>query len=377
MELSVSERAWLWLSESLGTAISLIDRLVYSNGDVLNAFDTARSGRGLRLPSMPGYDELLASKQRTLYEKCSDGYLDTVLENYAKKGVRIVTRDSRGYPDLLREIYDPPTVLFVKGNLPERIDLPVAVIGSRKSSDYGRRMAQLFGRALAENGACVVSGMALGCDSEAAWGALEAPASSCPTVAVLGGGVDVVYPRTSYKLYNAILERGALISEMRPGSAPTRQSFPQRNRLISGMSKGVLVVEAGEKSGTRITVDFALEQGREVFAVPAKLTDMTSAGSNALIKNGEAKPVFGVDDILSEFGTFTAKADIRVKQKQRPELPPAQLKLYDLLLLGEKTRDELSDLTGRPVSEINILLTEMELSGIIRQLPNGEYALGS
>ena len=370
MELSTNERAWLWLSESLGGSVAQCDRLIYLNDSLENAFMTARSGKKLRLPERTPDRNAAA-----LYDKCSDGYIDLVLESLMKKGVRLVTRDSACYPELLREIYDPPILLYVKGRLPERLETPIAVIGSRKSSDYGRQMARLFGKALAESGACVVSGMALGCDSEAAWGALEADNASCPTVAVLGSGVDVVYPPTARRLYDAIAERGAVISEQKPGTSPSRSSFPQRNRIISGISKGVLVVEAGEKSGTRITVDFALDQGREVFAVPAKLTDMTSAGSNALIKNGEAKPVFGVDDILSEFGTFTSKADIQVKMRAKPKLPPDQLRLYDLLLLGEKDRDELSELTGRSVSEINVLLTEMELSGIVRQLPNGEYAL--
>lgn len=365
MRYSPEEKAWIWLGDSLGAAVAAADQIVYRNGGPANALEAARAHR-LNAP-----EDLGPEKLRALLERCSEEHISSVIERCASKEIEIVTRSSASYPELLREIYDPPIVLYVMGRLPERLPMPIAVIGSRKCSDYGKRMAEVFGRALADNGACVVSGMALGCDAHAAMGAL-ASSSEFPTIAVLAGGVDVVYPRSEEKLYRAILERGAVISEMKPGTTPIGQSFPRRNRIISGMSRGVLVVEAGEKSGTRITVDFALEQGREVFAVPARLTDVMSAGSNALIKNGEAKPVFGVDDILLEFGTFTAKA---AGLMPRPKLPFEQERLCDELAKGEKNRDDLSEITGFSVEKLNILLTEMELSGIIKQLPNGEYAI--
>ena len=292
-----------------------------------------------------------------------------------QRGIYAVSRDDAGYPKLLREIYDPPTVLYIKGKAPGEIKLPIAVIGSRNCSDYGREMAAYFGRELALHGACIVSGLAAGCDSEAARGALSASENCFPTVAVLGCGVDVVYPSSSRELYERILEKGSVISEFKPGKSPTRESFPQRNRIISGLSKGVLVIEAGAKSGTRTTVEFAHEQGRDVFAVPGRITDLLSVGTNGLIKSGAAKAVFAADDILYEYGMFLEDPLLPIHSVDLSKLEPRPRKVCELLILGEKSADSICELTGFSVAEVNSYLTELELSGIIKQLPNGEYAV--
>ena len=192
---------------------------------------------------------------------------------------------------------------------------------------------------------------------------------------MLGCGVDVIYPASSKKLYDEITSRGAIISEYKPGTLPTRSSFPQRNRIISGISKGVLVIEAGARSGTRITANYAHDQGRDVFAVPGRISDLMSVGTNGLIKCGEAKAVFDVDDILCEYGSFTLRAESPVKTADTSKLTPEQKTVYDLLLTGEKNVDTLCFVTGFSAAEINIYLTEMELSGIIKQLPHGEYSV--
>ena len=369
-DYSQKDRAWLWLNEALGAKVATADFLIYCNDGLIPLYETAAKGRAIKFP-----DNIGAPIQDKLKRTAADGSVDRLIDSLDRSGIEAVTRDSSNYPRLLREIYDPPTVLFVKGKLPDEIRLPIAVIGSRKVSDYGTQMADHFGCELAENGACVVSGLALGCDAIAARGALRSRSNPLPTIAVLGSGVDVVYPYENKKLYDEIAERGAIISEYRPGKEPSRESFPQRNRIISGLSRGILVIEAAAKSGTRITVDFAHEQGRDVFALPARLTDLSSIGTNGLIKSGGAKPVFGVDDILYEYGMFIPEPSAPPVRSAPAGLDFKQKKLYDILAKGEKTVDMLCEETGFDVSEVNTYLTEFELSGIIKQLPNGQYSV--
>ena len=368
MEYGTGDRAWIWLNSAVGVNVRVAEELVFMNDGLIPLFEAARGGRPLRLPDVEGLEERMR-------KRAQDRHIDGIIAGLDAKGIRAVTRESAEYPKLLREIFDPPTVLFVKGRLNGEMKLPIAVIGSRKCSDYGRRMAELFGRELAKNGSTVVSGMAAGCDGFAAWGALSVREAEHPTVAVLGTGVDVIYPSSNARLYDAIAERGAVISEYPPGSRASRESFPRRNRLISGMSKGLLVIEAGLKSGTSITAGCAHEQGRDVFAVPGRLTDISSEGTNRMIKDGEAKPVFGVDDILSEYGTFSLRAEKTERREDKEALTLIQKRIFDELSLGEKTADELCERLKMDASEINIYLTEMELSGIINKLAGGVYSV--
>ncbi|MBO4563395.1 MAG: DNA-processing protein DprA [Clostridia bacterium] len=368
-EYSEKDRAWLWLNMTLGSSVVSTEQLVYANDGLIPLFTSARSGRTLRFP-----DGIKPIQQQALLSSCSDACIDDFISTLDNCGVYAVTRSGEDYPKLLREIYDPPTVLYVKGRLQAEVKYPIAVIGSRKCSDYGKEMAEYFGRELANEGACVISGMAAGCDSIAAQGALSTD-KDYPTIAVLGTAINDVYPQSSHKLYDMIAERGAVVSEYKPFSKPPRGSFPQRNRIISGLSKGVLVIEAGVHSGTSITVGYAHDQGRDVFAVPGRLNDLMSVGTNGLIKSGAAKAVFGVDDIMYEYGVFTGfKAPPSVKAKSR-DLPHEQALILEELLLGEKSADELCEKLGYSVAELNTYLTEMELSGIIKQLPNGIYAV--
>lgn len=368
-EYSEKELAWLWLSSALGANAKLADKLVRLNGGPEEILKSARRGKKLMLP-----ENAPQRAEAMLMRRCGEKELSAFVASFNKLGVYAVTRDSDDFPRLLREIYDPPTVLYVKGDLHADIELPISVIGSRKCSDYGREAAMHFGYELAEHGACVISGMALGCDASAALGALRSKKSDYPTVAVLGSGIDVIYPQSNRRLYDTIAERGAVISELKPGTRPARESFPQRNRIISGLSKGLIVVEAAAKSGTSITVDFAHDQGRDVFAVPGRITDPLSAGTNMMIKSGEAKAVFGVDDVLYEYGIFLAEPPSPIRNADVSGLDLNEKKLYELLQKGEKTADELGEALGLDAAEINICLTEMELSGIIKQLANGAYS---
>ena len=365
------ERAWLWISRVLGARVAAIERLLKAGGSPAELRRAVLSGKDL------GFAEHLSDKERALLSSsANDASIDRYIAWLDGFGVYAVTRDSADYPDLLRQIYDPPAVLYSAGRLKRQTELPIAVIGSRKSSDYGVEIAEYFGRQLAKYGACVVSGLAVGCDAAASKGALSVAESEYPTVAVLGSGLLNIYPAKNKKLCREIAERGAVISEFLPNAKPTRFSFPQRNRIISGLSRGVLVVEAGANSGTSITVDFALDQGRDVFAAPGRITDKLSFGTNAMIKRGEAKPVFDVDDIFAEYGIHLEELESSpVKNPDTARLSPPQRRIFSALVTGEKNAEELCEATGFGIAELNMHLTEMELSGIIRQLSNNSYSV--
>lgn len=363
-EYSEQERYWIWLNRATGHSVRLFDKLISAFESPEQLFRSVVSGR----PHEEIPDEVLGALKKTADEKLMDSYIKRLSE----KGIECVTRISCDYPALLKEIADSPSVLYVRGKLHEQIELPIAVIGSRKCTAYGRDVAYKLSAQLARQGACIVSGLAYGVDSIAAQGALSCAENQYPTIAVLGCGVDVVYPSGSAAIYRQISERGAVISEFLPGTKPLAQHFPIRNRIISGLSRGVVIVEAAEKSGTFITVDHALDQGRDVFSVPGRITDSASRGTNNLIRNGMAKAVYGVNDILEEYGkavngkTFAKEVDLS-------NLDVNQALIVKLLQVEDRDFDELCEMVPLPVSELNSALTSLEFSGIIKQLPGRVY----
>jgi DNA processing protein len=260
-------------------------------------------------------------------------------------GVRFVER--AGLPPLLRAIHDAPRGLFVRGDAElELLARPaVAIVGARACSGYGASVARSLGRELARAGLVVVSGMARGVDAEAHRGALDADGV---TVAVLGCGIDRDYPAAHAQLARRIVERGLIVSEYAPGVEPAPWRFPARNRVVAGLCAATVVVEARERSGALITADLALEEGREVFAVPGEITSSLSAGANTLLKLG-ASPLTAAADVLASYGIET-------------EQPAARGGLLDLL---PATPDELVRRTGRPAAEIARTLVELELAGAV------------
>lgn len=224
--------------------------------------------------------------------------LDEYMGYMEKYDIHIVTIYDKEYPNKLRNIYDPPVTLFAKGNVDILNDNSIAIVGCRECSAYGEKVAEDIAYELGNNNVNVISGMAKGIDSYAHIGCLNAKGK---TIAVLGGGLDRIYPKENIKLYNDIIELGGVIlSEYVIGTKPDKINFPARNRIISGLSDGVVVVEAKQKSGTLITVDFALEQGKNIFVVPGNITSLNSIGTNELIKQG-AKCITDVNDILEEY----------------------------------------------------------------------------
>ncbi len=314
---------------------------------------------------------------KRLFEAADERFLDRYADWLVRHEIGVAIPGDEAYPAPLAEISDPPRLLFYKGVFKRDIPLPLAVVGTRKATKYGRDIARLFAFELARRGATVVSGMAAGVDAYAALGALDCEASEYPTVAVLGCGVDVIYPAGNEALYRQIIERGAVISEFLPGAKPLAEHFPVRNRIISGMSRGVLVVEAGERSGASITANCALEQGRDVFAVPGRITDLLSVGTNRLIQQGGAKPVFCAEDILAEYGSAAA-ADGPVKPvfaADSAQLLPEEKAIVDRLRQGESSFDELCRALDLETGKLNSCLTALEFSGIIKQLPGRMFAL--
>ncbi len=367
MELSAEERYRAWLYDALGGSGAHMGGLIASYGSAAAVFAAARAGELTYTAGGRGQ-----SVEKALLAAAVPARVDALLERYARLGVTPVSRISADYPTLLKQIYDPPEMLLVKGKLCADVRLPLAVIGTRSCTPYGRSIAAQFGKALAHAGACVISGLAYGLDTEAARGALSAE-SPYPTVAVLGCGIDVVYPAQHKAEYESIAARGAVISEYLPGVRPLRSNFPQRNRIISGMAKGVVVIEAGERSGTSITVGYALEQGRDVFAVPGRVTDAQSAGTNRFIRDGYAKLVLSPEDVLCEYGVNPAAQ--AAPSVDCAALPVEQALIYKLLAAGERNFDELCVLTSLPAARLNSILTAMEFSGIIRQMSGRMYRL--
>ncbi|MCP4647201.1 MAG: DNA-protecting protein DprA [bacterium] len=284
-----------------------------------------------------------------------EGYLSTC----ERLGVNAVYIEGDGYPEQLKSIPDPPAILFYIGTSPSRLPFPVAVIGSRRCSIYGRKTARRIASELARAGACVVSGLARGIDGEAHRGALD---GGGPTAAVMGGGLDIVYPPEHSSLAGRISGNGCLLSEYPPGTKPAKYTFPERNRIISGMSSAVVVVEAGEKSGTMITVGTALDQGRDVFAVPGDIDRSSTRGSNRLLRDGA-----GV--VLSPEELVEALSLKPLPRKENSFSDP----ILRCLENKQLTSEQLSLALNEEPAGIRTRLLELELAGRVLRRPGGVF----
>jgi DNA processing protein len=313
------------------------------------------------------------SAQRILDDKYR-GWASTELKKVEKLGYRLIPHGDRLYPNLLAQIHDPPLVLYVRGQV-EGLDMPsVAIVGTRKCSRYGREAARRIAGELAAVGITVVSGLALGIDGEAHEGALEAGGR---TVAVLGCGVDDIYPPEHVKLAERIEPAGAVLSEFPLGSKPRKENFPRRNRIISGLSLGVLVAEAPVRSGALITARTATEQGREVFAIPGRIDNLNAAGCLALIKDG-AKLTGSVNDIVEEIAPqLLEKLDgARTPDETGPglDLNKEERKVLDVLDKDPTPLDTVIVESGLEPSVVSGVLTKLQLRHLVEQLPGSMYA---
>ena len=305
----------------------------------------------------PSRDEAFASAEKQIAE----------LPRHQAKIITILDPD---YPPLLREIYDPPPCLFVRGKLPDADTPGLAVVGTRYASQYGKQATVLLCRDLVQCGIVIFSGMAYGIDIAAHTAALE---NGGTTVAVLASGVDTIYTDPNGKLWPKIIERGALISEEWFGSELSPGKFPKRNRIISGISSGTIVVESDLKGGSLITATTALEQNREVFAVPGSIFSRTSRGTNKLIQQGSAKAVMSVDDILNELGPQFARNCSRKPALQAQVLQSSFTSAEQAILVIMEREpmhiDALAVTSGIDVSSLLVLLFELELKAAVVQQP--------
>ncbi len=319
------------------------------------------------LAAVPGLSEVLAG---AIKEKCDSDTAHLTAARIAQLGWAVLFPDSPEYPSLLAQIDDRPPLLFRSGEPILEHDKMIGIVGTRHATEWGRRFTARLATELAQAGVTVVSGMAEGIDSAAHRGALEAGGQ---TFAVWGTPIDLVYPPSNRELSERIQKQGAVYSEYWPGTVTNPSNFPERNRIISGMSEGVIVVEAGLKSGALITAQFALDQGRELFAVPGRPDSERSFGANSLIKQGArlltcTKDVF--DEIPRLSGELTAK---RVRQK--PDLTDIEIKMVDHLSSGPLQIDQLCRMAGLTVSEIMEYLLALELKGVVQELPGKRFVL--
>lgn len=370
---------WISLNMTPGIGPRKASQLLEKFGSAENVFHALRSQlESLRL--RPETIESILKKE--FHEKAEEE-----LEKVRTDGGDVLILDDGSYPFLLREIADPPITLYVKGNWQACFDAPcIGVVGSRRCSTYGENASLMLARDLAEKGICIVSGLARGIDTAAHKGALEAKGK---TVAVMGTGISQVYPRENAKLVERILDSGgAIVSQFPLETPPIPENFPYRNRVISGLSLGVLLVEASERSGSLITARLAMEQNREVFAVPGNITSKNSFGTNYLIKSG-AKLVQQWQDVVHELPAEIAAQilpptieDTSAKEKpenRQQELIPANLsdeesKVYKILSLDEaKHIDFLSDKSGLAVNVVMSVLLALDMRDLIRELPGKHF----
>ena len=335
---------WIWLSKQLGVAskyiVGLLDRFE-------DAFDIYSADR----ETLAGLSGFMSER---IIEKLADKNLadaSEILKTCEEKDIRVIRIGGDGYPKRLMTIQDPPTVLYVRGTLPDFDGEPcVGIVGTRKISEYGCRAAYKRSNELSRAGIITISGMALGVDGIVAVAALKATA---PTVAVLGTGIDVVYPTKHQKIYDSLLKHGTVISEYEPGMPGASYTFPKRNRIISGLSQVTFVVEATQSSGAMITARDAIVQGRELYALPGNVGSVNSNGTNLLIRNG-AHPVFGSTDIANAFkGFYSNKINFEELKNEDPAYDAKALAEYDILpdtygkILSEEDQNKPGVISGK------------------------------
>ncbi|MGQ9745318.1 MAG: DNA-processing protein DprA [Dissulfurimicrobium sp.] len=361
--------AWIALQMVLGVRSVAIRRLVDQFGSpeaVLNASASELNTVEWLSPRIK--NAILAGPDQHSLKRCMDAL--------TRINAWVLTYKDMQYPELLRQIPDPPAVLYGLGDPSRLAGRSIAVVGSRKASPYGIRTARDISSGLVKKGLTVVSGMAPGIDTAAHEAALKADGV---TIAVKGCGIDIPYPRHDNSFIERMISNGAIITEFPPGVTPKPRNFPIRNRIISGLCLGVVIIEAGIKSGSLITAACALEQGREVMAIPGSIYSNKSMGSHWLIKQG-ARLVENATDILEGldgpcvFKDASADSDMTERDK-RPDIPlgPEERLLLDMLDAYPVHIDELTNLTGLPVAQVSAILIQMELKDIVQALPGQMY----
>lgn len=372
----MNELYWLWLTTKFNGANAKINALV----------DTF--GNAERVYSEKSYNNInITEKEKSRLMDKDLSKAEKICEEIARIGGKIIVFDDENYPKILKNTHNPPPVLYIKGRLPD-LDgvLAIGVVGTRRPSDYGSVVTKRLCADLAKHGAVTVSGMAAGIDAVGAWATIEEGGIA---VGVIGSGLDIAYPPENAELYQAVAEKGCIITEFPPSTPPLPRHFPMRNRIIAGLSRGLLVTDAPERSGALITARFAMEEGRDVFAVPRNITDINYSGTNKIIQQG-AKLVMNAEDILCEY-PYAKRIEVGDKPQNSKEpnksapkqdsseklkaLGDKERAIAELLLAGDKQIDEIARETNIPVGELNTRLIMLEMKKIITKLPGSMYRL--
>lgn len=357
-------RSLLILSMIPGIGAARLRTLVNHFGDPELVLEASER----ELTNADGIDRNLAKKIRT--ERSFEKEVQVQLSRLNKAEARLITFWDKEFPENLKRIYDPPVMLFMRGELSTSDKYSVAIVGTRNPTTYGKHIAERFAAELSEQGITVVSGLARGIDTISHTTAVR---SGGRTIAVLGSGVDVIYPGENRRLSEQILLNGAIVSEYYMGAKPDAVNFPRRNRIISGISLGTIIVETDVNGGAMITASAALDQNREVFAVPGNVTEKKSHGTHKLIKEGRAKLVENIADIIEEL-----RYKLKPILKDQPKIQPkAQLSIFEQKIfdvLGDEPLhiDALADKCAMAVSDMLVQLLSLELKGVVKQLP-GKY----
>ncbi|HBV67959.1 MAG TPA: DNA-protecting protein DprA [Clostridiales bacterium] len=367
--LSINQKTIAWLNSAKGISNKKIEKLVdYFNGSpeyIWDNFETEKFNLSILKP------ETISSLINT-----KNSFEERLLKRLDSEKASLITIYDECYPKRLREIEGAPAILYYKGTLEEIDNLSISVVGSRKATSYGKWAAEKLTSELAAFGVNIVSGLAAGIDSVAHKAALK---SGTKTVGIIGCGIDVIYPKFNEKLYAELAEKGgAVITEYPFGMQPMPNNFHDRNRIISGLSDGVLIIEAQEKSGTLITAGHAANQGKEIFAVPGNIDSLYSRGTNSLIRDG-AKLTTSVEDIIEEIPELREKSDLKSKyayyQKITGEADENEIKIIDCLRSGSRTAHEIIEELRMDAGKILSMLTMLEMKGVIIQITGGRFTL--
>ena len=356
---SKNDKVLIWLD--------LFDNLTYKKKEqLLELFDD---------PSNM-FDNFLASRERLSEVLSQDVYdliayshndksLDNVVANLERKNIVAITIYSKEYPEVLKNIDSPPFVLYCMGDISLLKSKCFSIVGTRRITNYGRNVTEMFAKGLVEAGFTIVSGLSSGVDTVAHQTTLD---NKGKTIAVLAGGFDYIYPDVNTNLAKAISQKGLLVSEIKPSERAKTYYFPIRNRIIAGLSKGVLLTEADEKSGSMHTKNYALEYGKDIFAVPGNITSSTSRGTNHIISNGQAKAVCCLDDILAEYNIKYVPKEKILSVNFEQQL------ILDVIGDDELYFQEIADKTKYDTKRLNTLLTTMSLNGLIKKLAGNMYS---
>ena len=382
MRVNESE-AWIWISLISGLSVTKVNRLLEKYCSVYTISELRESELRENLE-----EQILTNQNiRDILDPKNKIKAQEIFENLYKKNIGTINITDNRYPYLLKQIYNPPILLYYRGNCNFDTN-SIAVVGSRRTTKYGSSTAKKMCYQLSLRGINIISGMATGIDSFAHQGCIDANGF---TTAVLACGVDHPYPASNIKLYNDILENnGLIVSEYPPGTLPLKHHFPLRNRIISGLSQGVLVVEAAKKSGSLITATYALEQGREVFAVPGNIDAVLSEGTNQLIRDG-AKMVSGIDDIINELSicdisekSFKGENEHAYQNNKEVEqklfklfrgLSTNEIRVVKNIICGFNTLDEIIEKSSLPAQEVIMLLFMLEMKGVVEKEAGNNYKI--